>query len=610
MSSSSPPRRVWPHALGYAAAAVLSLVIVAGVLRLWRADLRVPIGYSGDVLFTGMMVKGVIENGWYYTYPRLGLPGVGELHDFPMAEGLHFAVMKLISLFGCDVFLTINLYFLLTFPLTALSAYAVLRHFRLGHLPSLVVSQLYTFLPYHIYRGICHLYLAAYYLVPLMIMVALWVCLDPGFLFRPRDGRGRPRLHLRGAKPVVSLVVCLLVSSAGVYYAFFGCFFLVVAALFACAARGQFRAVLTAGLLVAVTVAGGLLNMAPSLVYTWRNGGNEMTKRTHYIAAEIYGMKLTQLLLPIPGHRLNRLADLRQRYDQMQPPGESACATLGTLGSLGFLLLLARLFMHRRSDPPGVEDSLSVLNGAGALLATVGGFGALFALLVSPNIRCYNRLSVYLGFFCLAAVVLFLERLCRRFGARWGRLAFHGLLLALLPLGILDQTNRQLVPPYTLLKGYYDNDRAFIGAIEAALPRGANVFQLPYLAFPEIYPPGTMIDYDHMRGYLHSKHLHWSYGAMKGRDAGCWQEQVSALPPEKLLPLLAAAGFDGIYLDRAGCPDLGFGFEKEVGRLLKAEALHSPDNRFLFFNLTAYRQGVDRWLSSGEHAAEHPDPVW
>src|SRR5439155_6861220 len=124
------------------------------------------------------------------------LPGSGQLYAFPMADGLHFLLIKLLSFTGLGFGAAINLYCLLTFPLTALSSLFVLRHFRVSAAPALVASLLYTFLPYHLYRGSGHLCLSAYYLVPPTVMVILWLYLDPWLLFEPKEGGRWPRLRL------------------------------------------------------------------------------------------------------------------------------------------------------------------------------------------------------------------------------------------------------------------------------------------------------------------------------------------------------------------------------------------------------------------------------
>src|SRR5690349_20493640 len=83
--------------LAYAGAVACCLLILCWSLRLWRADLSVPLAYSGDSLFMQHLVKGLIENGWYMHNDSLSAPGSLDAHDFPMTDGLHFVLLKALA---------------------------------------------------------------------------------------------------------------------------------------------------------------------------------------------------------------------------------------------------------------------------------------------------------------------------------------------------------------------------------------------------------------------------------------------------------------------------------------------------------------------------------
>ena len=55
-----------------------------------------------------------------------------------------------------------------------------------------------------------------------------------------------------------------------------------------------------------------------------------------------------------------------------------------------------------------------------------------------------------------------------------------------------------------------------------------------------------MTDYTQFIGFLHTKNLRWSYGAIKGRPEGDWQIQLQDLPIRTQLAGLAAAGFRAV----------------------------------------------------------------
>src|SRR5438132_5421382 len=142
-------RKACPFILACVAALVICLLIMTEVLGLGHVDLRVPFLYWSDTLCVHTMVKGMIDNGWYWENDYLGAPGRFQMYDYPMADNLHFGVMKLISLMIPDFAAVCNGYYLLTFLLVTLCALAVFRHFRMSYGLTVVSSLLFSFLPYH-----------------------------------------------------------------------------------------------------------------------------------------------------------------------------------------------------------------------------------------------------------------------------------------------------------------------------------------------------------------------------------------------------------------------------------------------------------------------------
>ncbi|HVQ37387.1 MAG TPA: hypothetical protein VMS31_07640, partial [Pyrinomonadaceae bacterium] len=405
----------------YVAAVAICLVILTCVMKLWRANPRTPFEYGGDALFHGMVIKGIIDNGWYLRNNLIGMPGGSEVFYFPMADNLHFLFIKLFSVFTSDYGLIFNFYFLLTFPLTTISSLYVLRHFKISYPIALLGSLLYTFLPYHFFRNQHHLVLAGYYIVPLMIMVLLWVL--SGKLLASQtniqtddqtdDPKPSLRSSLHGKQFLAAAAICLLVASGGLgYYAFFACFFLLLAGVAATLSRKSARHLVVSLILVGVVFGGFVANLLPNMIYI-RAQGESRTVERGTGEAEAYGLKISQLLLPIDGHRIAILARLKDRYNAGAPlVNENRNATLGVVGSIGFLALLGWLLFWRPTAtelpaddaPATLLSHLSLLNVSGVLLATIGGFASLFALLISPQMRSYNRVSVYLAFFSLFAV--------------------------------------------------------------------------------------------------------------------------------------------------------------------------------------------------------------
>jgi len=612
----------------YTASVVLCMLLLVWLMRLDQADLKVPLHDGGDVLLHSMVVKSLVDNGWVWHNPYLGAPYGTQLLDFPFYDNLNLAIMKVITAFTSNYAVVLNLFFLLTFPLTIVSSLLVLRSFRISYPSALLASLLFVFLPYHFQRGEWHLFLSAYFLIPPMAMVLLWVWMGDS----TRAEKGTQRFSLSHRQIVFALVICAMIGSTLAYYAFFGAYLLCVSAI---ASSIHFRRPgrLAWGFgLAALIFAVLMINTSPNWLYAMRHGTNHEVGQRIPSEAERYGLKLTHLLLPINDHRLGLLKSIRQTYDQSTIPSEGGIATLGAVGDIGFIFLVGWSFCSpQRSPNSELVGALAVLTLSAVLLGTIGGLGSIFNFLVSAQIRAYNRISIYIAFFSLFAIALLLDGLKRWMGGGWGIYAWFGLLGIILCLGILDETSPSFAPDYAREKSRFGSEQEYVKQIEAAASPGAMIFQLPNARFPETVPILDTKAYDELRPYLHSRSLRWSGGAMKGRPEALWAErnglEIGAeqaapgagnrlridlqLPPQAL-DVLAFAGFSGIYIDRLGFVDRGVSIISQLQTKLGEAPVVSEDRRFAFFNLSAFAQALrakytpEQWEAERRRVLELP----
>lgn len=588
-SKKSASERRWHEPATYLTALVLCLWILERLLKLRRGDLAIPFLYEGDGMFYSMVIKAIITNGWYLNNNMLGAPHGMELHDFPQPDNFSYLLIKLMGLFTSNYALVFNLFYLSTFPLTTICTLYALRKFGVLRAPAILASLLYTFTYYHFSRGQHHLMYIAYYAVPLMVMVILWVCSDK--LSVIRTGQGRMKLALREPKLIASVIICVLIASTGgAYYSFFAMWLLLSVALFLAIRHRSFAKLITPVFLIAVIFGVFLINLTPNIIYRLKHDKVDAAERLPS-EAELYGLKIAQLLAPADNHRIKSFAEFKRVYNQTPLSTENVDSSLGIIGSVGFLFLIGWLLYRKSQDEADQRrelfNHLSLLNASAVLIGTVGGFGSLFAHLVSPQIRAYNRLSVYIAFFSFFAVALLLDGLSRRlFQTKLRQTVFCILILLLILLGVLDQTKKRFQPEYEEVKSEYLNDRDFVRQIESALPRSAMIFQLPVTMFPE----GET--YDFFKGYLHSDHLRWSFGAMRGRSGDTWQRTVAAMPTDKMIETVAIAGYSGVYIDRWYYADRGAKVESEIASLLGTTPLVSRNGRLSFFSLIEYRKGL------------------
>ncbi len=549
------------------------------LLEIWHADLHVPFAYNDDGVFNLVAIKNTLQQGWPLTNPNLGAPFGSQLYDFPVVAGdsLHLLLMHVIGLLSSDPAFVANVFFLVTFPLTAVTSFWVFERLGLSRATAIVCAVLYALAPYHFFRGEIHLFLQAYYGLPFGIYLALVVA--AGEPLRARHGRA------------VLAFMCVMAAATDVYFAAFTLILLALALLLSATDRTR-RPALRDGL-AALAVIGALVVVQhlPSVIYHAKHGGdNAVAALRAPSQSDFFGMKIVRLVLPADGHRLHPLAKLSASYVRQSPPQleESSSQALGIAGTIGFLFLiwLALARVVRRSPARDENDGgvrfphlpgAAVLTTAATLVAVAGGFSLVLSYLVTDAIRSWSRMSIVIAFLALFAFGTLLERLRPRLRSAW---MWPALLVVVLVLGALDQVPGSLVPHYAQIARFWNGEQTYFHGLEASLPRGALVYSAPYNPFPER-------GYNEARGYLHSDHLRFSFGAIEGRPAD-WAAGLSGQPGNVTLPSVAAAGFSGVLLTAPLYADRGAAADASIERLSGSKPVSSFDGTFRFFDLRAY----------------------
>jgi hypothetical protein len=582
-----------------------------------------PFTLEGDAPYYLMVIKGILLHGWWLENPNLGAPFGQELYDFPFLahDGFHLVLIKMLGLLSSDPVFIANVFFLLSFPLVALVAFLVLRQLGISGAAALVCSVLYALAPYHFLRDHQHLNLAAYYSVPVGAYLVLSL-LSGKPLFARRRNPGAWELAWASRRSLITLILCLFVASASsTYYAVFTILLLIAAAILAYVTRREARTLFEGAAVLGLILGFLALGLLPHLMYWFVNGQNYEVAHRLPSESDSYGLVLTQMVLPVPGHQLSILSDFAETYYQNTLLiGEfKPYQSLGFVAALGFGWLLLGVLASCLSPRWGIGSSqqrqlhvqLGTVTIIAFLIGTTGGISSLIAWLISPQIRSWDRISIFISFFALAAVGLLLDALRERVCLRTGRPVLgEALLVGVLLIGLYDQTNEAFVPDYETVQNEYKSDALFVGAIDRELPPRAAVFQLPYVSFPENYQPNLEIGpYEPLRPYLHPSDLRWSYGAVKGRPSADWQADLADKPTEVMLDTVVSKDFDGIYIDRFGYPDRAAELEAELSVLLGVEPLVSPDGRRSFFSLLSYKekgQSLDGEKNGPRVAASYP----
>ena len=574
-------RSEWKYLLaGSIASVALACLTLFGWPNFLPISIHQPYLYAGDGLAIDWLAQRATE-GWIFDNPRSGFPFGSNFLDYPGSDTGNFLILKALGILTGSAIPAVNIYFLLSFPTTFLATFVVFRYFNIRRSFSISLALLFTFAPFHFTRFFYgHLLYMWYFSVPLF------------YYYGHKISTGVKLFDLRRPAGVASLLFAIaILSSFGVYFAFFGALILVV-----CAIQGSIRETsvkpLIAGALFSFAIFTGVAaNLAPNIIDRIVSAPNPEVAQRLAIETEIFSLKTMHLLLPQPEHRISALGTSTANYQALFPLSNttSYLGIMGILGLLAVLFSIVKSLAGRTIDPRAGFAAVIVL--AIILIASPGGFSVIFSMLVTPAIRGWDRMAIFVNFGCLLAlaVVLSENKKCKQLidSARHAPLALASIILV---IGILDQTPASYRAKIDGAFAVYQVDSTFIKQIESTLPVASAVYQLPYIGFPESPPKHMLSVYTPGSGFINSEKLRWSFGGMKGREGDLYYRELEKKTASEQLEAVKKMGFAAIYIDTRGYVDGASSLIKDFTALLGAPALVRADGAVVLFRIPANAQ--------------------
>jgi hypothetical protein len=559
-----------------AAAAIALAVLVAGLwcgvvgrtsLEAWR----VPVDTGADAWYTLATLKaaqdGHVTPLGLVQVPELGAPFAASWNDFLRQHKLQYVLAGSLAR-SVGLFPAANLLVLLAAVLAALSFQLVSRH--LGARPEWAFAGACAFAlsPFLFHRSLAHLTLTFFWPIPLAVLVVTWAFAEDG-------------IRLGSRRFLAAVVIALVLGLHNIYFAALFAQFLGLSFLVQLLRRAP-RAALSSLVLLVVLVAAVVADNANVLVHLAREGAPADAVLRPYGNLERYALKPIELLLPLSGGLVPWRGAGKAYLQGALYRGELGSAYLGLAGVLallGLVVATARAGLGRPRGP--------VSGGALALAwilayAVIGGLNGLLGLTGFVWLRATNRCSI-----AILALVLLWGATAVSSAAWTRRPALSTLVAALLTaLTLADQLPPRTPPESIRERGKtLASDWAFARSLEASLPAGAMLFQLPVVDFPEGIRIRGAGDYEHFRPYLQSTRLRFSYGSDKGRPREAWQRRIEALEPEPMADALERTGFAGLLVIRKAYEDGARELRDRLAATGRMEAVVSPDGDFLFVRL-------------------------
>jgi phosphoglycerol transferase len=526
-------------------------LLIAGLLmNLGHADWNIPFQYfqrqsrpfpwldfDGNLYLA--MAKNVVETGWISLFPRLGAPLPLSGTDYPQFYfelGLVGFVRVLTSL-GFSWAQAVNIFYVAGYPIIAAIGVLSFRAIGAGRVGSIVAAIIFAFLPCRYMTGQMHMAMAFYYAIPPACFIAL----------RIAERKPWTRKDI-----LIAFLVSVLLASNDMYYAVFGAFLSLFGGIIAYlnADKNRVRAFIP-GLLHAATTALILaICISPALVAQATGASPGVHSLRDWTQAEFFGLKMTEMFLPVRGHFISIFDKAAQRHFVYPWTHVNEAAAFGLAGTIGFIILMARIIRGNRiSNPTEEKERLAgIFVLCMILYATVGGFGALFAYVIAPYLRSLYHISPFIAFFCLLPVANSIDKV----QVKNPRMLALSIAAIFCLLAVADESGKLIRPRYKEVTAAWSADKTFFDSVEAKMPTGSAVLQIPYALFPEGEPPGAATMYEALVPYFHTTTLRWSYGIHSARPQAEKTKDIASEPASQIPADACAMGWNAVLIDRMG----------------------------------------------------------
>ena len=533
---------------------------------------------KSDVVITLAGMKAATEGDslpfLWKSVGRLGAPYAANWNDWPSLDEVHGFVQLMLAR-ALGIFAGLNTLLLMGHLLAAVTFYCVARWSGAAGTWAFVGGLAFGVAPFLFAQSAHHSTVQWAWHVPLFMLVWRWIATENS-------------IEWRTMWFWQSVVIGLIAGLQNVYYTNIFCQLTLVGAIVQAIRLRTSRPLAVAAAVIGAAAFGFFVSNFDTWTYKLAYGPNEGALVREYKWLEIYGLKIKDLFIPPVTHRWDTLATFSKAHRQVAPLLDEGASYQGIVGLACLIWLIVTavkdVITGREKDVP--MEAWQVLWIV--LMFTTGGLNSLFAATTGFTMfRGGSRYSIVILAITLlwaarrlTAVQSEVERTQPTGTTDWRWLAAVAFACVVI---LWDQVPR---PPTADEKAAIARqvaaDREFTEKMEAALPEGAMVFQMPVMEFPESPAPGVP-PYDHFRPYLFSKNLRYSFGSMKGREREKWQPavqgkffegaavdqqagkiRVNEANARTAVDELKRLGFSAIYINRNGFPDRGKGIEEAL----------------------------------------------
>ena len=520
----------------------------------WQVPLEYGLmGADADAQGVFSMIKAAADGEFHplmvQKITRVGAPFYGNWSDFPTIEEWQLYLPGVLARW-IGLFAAANVAVMVAHVLASVCFYTTARLMNCKCWWAFAGGITFGFAQFTWARSIHHLNVTNCWYIPICLLIAGWITRDEmGPLWRRRYSFSLLAAFLIGMQNPYYTNMFLQLAILGAFYQYF---------------RQGWRPIQQAAGIVAAAACGFFLMNLDTFIYRLEQGANPGAMVREYRWLELSALKFVDLFIPPQNHNL--LGWIGSAYygpagREFDPaiakmvsfPGEvPASCYLGILG-IACLIWLAVISVRRLVAETGRPLPLAAWQVLWILAyAAVGGLNCLAGLLGATLFRSSNRYCIFILPILLLFAIKRLSRKSMESGIEAGTIGLCILLALWDQMPTMAQTRANL----TELSHMVDSDRQFTKEIEENLPKGAMVFQLPIIDYPES-PSFGVSSSEQFRPYLHSKDLRFSFGAVKGRPWLAWQRELGEMSFPDSIRRMESLGFAAVYVNRRGFQDRG-----------------------------------------------------
>ncbi len=554
---------------------LVPLLVAFYCLRGYQIDYETLPGIGGDGTLLATLFKSIDQFGLKGAFfnSMIGAPDESALIDTPFLDMILVFEVRICTSLGLSCSATLYWLYYLSFAFVGGTMLFLLDEFGIKRPLSCAISVAYALSSYHFSRGIGHFTLSNYAAVPIGMYLA-W------------------RIYSSGEKiakiRIIDVAMAMFVGLSNGYYTFFSLMLMALFLFIRCVRSLSLKPLGKSAIPFYTTIVAFMAGLSPKIIYGFFAGTNEIAGQRIPMEAELYGLKIIELLMPSSYSFLEKYTSFSSRYASSGVSiSENIMSPIGIIATIGFVALCGWvLVFFARKGNIGIcsekdSDALTFL-ALGTLVlvlyCTVGGFGTIFNYIVSPQFRCYNRASIVICCLCLCAIAVILNWIHNKLIT----LFFSGVVMLIVVFDQIYVLPSGWQAPY---KAQQDMYCSFFESVESSLDESDMVYELPYMPFPESPSVNGMLDYTPFLGYLLTDNVKWSYGGMRGRNETAQNLMIDNGASMDFVDGISSYGFSGILIDTYGYTadesEAMLGFYDDYSRCeLRAV---SEDGRFSFY---------------------------